>query len=326
MKHVVVTGGAGFIGSHLCDLLLARGYAVTAVDNLLTGRPDNVEEALKNPNFEFLAEDICGPLSEMSLATKHGVHGVLHFACPASPVDFARIPFEILAVDSIGTMRTVELALAHGARYLVASTSEVYGDPLEHPQKETYWGNVNPIGPRACYDEAKRFAEAYVSTAVKAPGVDRHRGYKGKPLNGAIVRIFNTYGPRMRPDDGRVVPELCIQALRGQPLTVHGEGKQTRSFCYVSDLVEGIVKLFESREMGPVNIGNPVERTIREFAETVIRLTASKSLIKSLPARQDDPSRRCPDITRAQKLLGWSPQVELEEGLSRTIEYFKSQL
>jgi dTDP-glucose 4,6-dehydratase len=328
MKHVLVTGGAGFIGSHLCDLLLSRGYAVTAVDNLLTGRKENLSDALKHPSFSYLEHDVCQPLSDkmLPLVGKHGLQGIFHLACPASPVDFAKIPFEILAVDSQGTMRTVELALKHGARYVIASTSEIYGDPLEHPQKESYWGNVNPIGPRSCYDETKRFAEAYVSTASRSAGVSRHPGYSGKPLDGAIVRIFNTYGPRMRPDDGRVVPELCIQALKGEPLTVHGDGKQTRSFCYVSDLVDGILRLFESREPGPVNLGNPSERSIREFAESILRLTGSSSKITSLPARPDDPSRRCPDITRASRLLGWSPRVELDEGLKRTIEYFRTQL
>jgi dTDP-glucose 4,6-dehydratase len=328
MKHVLVTGGAGFVGSHLCDLLLAKGYAVTALDNLVTGRKENIADAMKNPSFSYVERDVCLPLSDRDIPfiAKHGLHGVLHFACPASPVDFDRIPFVILNVDSVGTMHTVELALKHGARYLVASTSEVYGDPLVHPQKESYHGNVNPNGPRACYDEAKRFAEAYVSSATKLAGVSKHPGYSGKPLDGAIVRIFNTYGPRMRPDDGRVVPEFCIQALKGEPLTVHGEGKQTRSFCYVSDLVDGIVRLFESKEHEPVNCGNPSERTIREFAEAVIRLTGSKSRITSLPARPDDPTRRCPDITRAKQLLGWSPKVDLDEGLGRTIEYFKKHL
>lgn len=317
MKHVLVTGGAGFIGSHLCDALLARGYAVTAVDNLLTGRKKNLQDALKNPNFFFLEQDICQPISETSLPflKQHGLYGIFHFACPASPVDFDRIPFEILAVDSIGTMLTVELALKYRSRYLVASTSEVYGDPLVHPQKESYWGNVNPNGPRACYDETKRFAEAYVSTATRLKG-----------LNGSIVRIFNTYGPRMRIDDGRIVPELCRQALEERPLTVHGEGLQTRSFCFVTDLVEGIIRLFESQEHHPVNIGNPSERTVLQFAEAVRELTGCKSSIQHLPAREDDPKRRCPDITRAKTILGWSPQVDLKEGLKFSLEYFKGEL
>jgi len=316
MKHVIITGGAGFIGSHLCENLLKKGYAVTAVDNLVTGRKKNIEKIFSSPDFQFIEHDICVPLDEtrISLLTKHGLFGLLHFACPASPVDFDRIPFEILAVDSIGTKNTVELAAKYKARYLLASTSEIYGDPLVHPQKEDYWGNVNTIGPRACYDETKRFAEAYVSTAQKKVG-----------LNAGIVRIFNTYGPRMRPDDGRVVPELCMQAIRGEPLTVHGEGKQTRSFCFVSDLVNGILRLFESNEQMPVNIGNPQERTILEFAEAVKKIAAAGSSIKYLPGRQDDPRRRCPDITRAKNILDWSPIVSLEEGLRASIEYFKEE-
>jgi dTDP-glucose 4,6-dehydratase len=315
MKHVVVTGGAGFIGSHLCEALLAKGYAVTAVDNYVTGRRENLREALKHPHFELVEHDVCNPLPALPLADRHGIAGVLHFACPASPVDFDRIPFQILSVDSVGTMLTVELAHKRGARYVLASTSEVYGDPLVHPQDEDYHGNVNLNGPRACYDEAKRFAEAYVSTAV------RH-----SKLDAGIVRIFNTYGPRMRPDDGRIVPELCVQALKGKALTVHGDGRQTRSFCYVSDLVDGIVRLFESREPGPVNIGNPVERSVLEFAEVVKKLTRSSSPIEHLPARPDDPRRRCPNIGRARKLLGWEPRVDLEEGLRRTLEHFRSEL
>jgi dTDP-glucose 4,6-dehydratase len=329
-KHLLVTGAAGFIGSHLTDALLKKGYAVTGVDNLLTGRRDNLADALKHPDFSYVERDAClsmvGEAEKFfPLIAKHGLHGVYHFACPASPVDFDRIPFEILAVDSIGTVNTVELALKHDARYLVASTSEIYGDPLEHPQKEGYFGNVNSIGPRACYDEAKRFAEAYVSTAIRGVGRASGGGSR-KPLNGGIVRIFNTYGPRMRPDDGRIVPEFCIQALTGKALTLHGDGKQTRSFCYVSDLVDGIIRLFESGVKEPVNIGNPVERTVREFAEAVIRLSKSASQLTYVPARQDDPKRRCPDIERARRLLGWEPKVGLDEGLAASIEYFRTQL
>ena len=325
MKHILITGGSGFIGSHLCDLLLKKGYAVTAVDNFLTGRKENIAEALKHPAFRFLEWDVCQPIpeSKVELLAEHGLHGLFHFACPASPVDFDKIPFEILEVDSIGTMHTVDLALKHGARYLIASTSEIYGDPLVHPQNESYFGNVNTLGPRACYDEAKRFGEAYVSTAIRGVG----RAKDGKPrkaLNGGIVRIFNTYGPRMRPDDGRIVPELCMQALRGKALTIHGDGKQTRSFCFVSDLVDGIVRLFESSEKNPVNIGNPVERTVLDFAQMVTKLTGSKSTIQHLPGREDDPKRRCPDITRAKTLLGWSPKIDLEEGLRQSIEYFRN--
>ena len=322
MKHVIVTGGAGFIGSYLCESLLKKGYAVTALDNFVTGRKQNLEAALKDPAFQLIECDVSKPLpQDIPFLKKHGLAGVLHFACPASPVDFDRIPFEILAVDSIGTMNTVELALRHGCRYLLASTSEIYGDPLEHPQKETYFGNVNTTGPRACYDEAKRFSEAVVTTANR--GLGNFNGKPYKPLNGGMVRIFNTYGPRMRPDDGRVVPELCMQALEGRDLTLCGDGQQTRSFCYVTDLVDGIVRLFESDIRDPVNIGNPSERTIREFADNILKLTGAKSRIVSLPARQDDPRKRCPDITRAKTLLGWSPQVSLEEGLGKTIEYFK---
>lgn len=328
MKHVLLTGAAGFIGSHLSDALLKKGYAVTGLDNLLTGRRENLAEAMKNPHFHYVERDVCRPLTDDVLGpllAKHGLHGVLHFACPASPVDFDRIPFEILAVDSIGTANTVDLALAHGSRYLVASTSEIYGDPLVHPQTEDYWGNVNTIGPRACYDEAKRFAEAYVSTAIRGVGRDS-RGNPRKPLNGGIVRIFNTYGPRMRPDDGRIVPEFCIQALTGKPLTLHGDGKQTRSFCYISDLVDGIIRLFESDVKVPVNCGNPVERTVAEFAEAVIRLSGSSSKLTHLVAREDDPKRRCPDIGRARAMLAWEPKVSLDEGLRASLEYFREQL
>ncbi len=327
MRHVLLTGAAGFIGSHLSEALLKKGYAVTGLDNFLTGRKENLATALKHPEFQLVERDVCDPLDEnlFPLIKKHGLHGVLHFACPASPVDFDRIPYEILAVDSIGTMNTVNLALKYDARYLVASTSEIYGDPLVHPQKEDYFGNVNTIGPRACYDEAKRFAEAYVSTAIR--GVGKQLGGKSyKPLNGGMVRIFNTYGPRMRPDDGRVVPELCMQALTGRPLTLHGDGSQTRSFCFVTDLVDGIVRLFESSLHEPVNVGNPVERSVRDFAEAVIRLSGSASTISYLPARQDDPRRRCPDITRAKTQLGWSPRVDLDEGLLASLEYFRSEL
>jgi dTDP-glucose 4,6-dehydratase len=316
MKHVLITGGSGFVGSHLCDRFIREGYAVTAVDNFVTGRRQNVAHLLENPAFDLVEFDVSRPLAEwpaLKLVGKHELHGVLHFACPASPIDFEKIPFVILAVDSAGTASTVELALRHGARYLLASTSETYGDPLVHPQTEDYFGNVNPIGPRACYDEAKRFAEAYVSTA------QRH-----KKLNAGIVRIFNTYGPRMRPDDGRVVPELCVQALKGKPLTVHGDGKQTRSFCFVSDLVDGIFKLFESDVHVPVNIGNPVEMPIVDFARATIRLTGAKSELRHLPAREDDPKKRCPDITRARTLLKWEPKIGLEEGLRLSVEYFRT--
>jgi dTDP-glucose 4,6-dehydratase len=325
MKHILVTGGSGFIGSHLCESLLARGYAVTALDNLITGREENLVEAKKSPHFQFVQADVCSVDLKvlLPLIDKYGLHGLFHFACPASPVDFDRIPFEILAVDSIGTMNTVRLAQKYRARYLLASTSECYGDPLVHPQTEEYWGNVNTIGPRACYDETKRFAEAYVSTAVRGvniPGYPKH-----DPLNAGMVRIFNTYGPRMRPDDGRIVPALCMQALRGESLTLHGDGKQTRSFCYVSDLVEGIVRLFESDITQPVNIGNPIEYELLEFAEVLKKLEGKNSALKFLPSRPDDPKRRCPDISRASKLLNWTPLIPLEQGLKLTLEYFRTQ-
>jgi dTDP-glucose 4,6-dehydratase len=316
----MITGGAGFIGSHLCDAFLARGYAVTALDSLVTGRKSNLQEAMTRydgSRFQLVTCDVSEPLPEQAftLVGLYGLHGVLHFACPASPIDFDQIPEVILKVDSLGTFQTVDLALKHRARYLLASTSEVYGDPLEHPQRESYWGNVSTTGPRACYDEVKRFAEAIVSTQVRLKG-----------LNGGIIRIFNTYGPRMRLDDGRVVPELARQALLGKPLTVHGTGLQTRSFCYVSDLVEGILRLFESGIHEPVNCGNPSERTVLEFAQELQKIVGSEQPIHHLPARQDDPRRRCPDITRAKELLGWSPQVDLIEGLRQTVAAFQAEL
>ena len=327
-KHVLITGGAGFVGSHLCDLFLKRGYAVTAVDNYVTGRRENVREALEHPDFDLIEHDVSLALasSRVPFIAKYGLHGVLHFACPASPVDFDRLPFEILAVDSLGTAHTVDLALEFGARYLVASTSEIYGDPEVHPQREDYWGNVNTIGPRACYDEAKRFAEAYVSTAAR--GVGSRSGKPYSALNAAIVRIFNTYGPRMRLDDGRIVPALCAQALQGQALTVHGNGLQTRSFCYVADLVDGIFKLFESDVPAsmPTNIGNPTEYTVLQFAEALKKLSGKDLPITHQPARPDDPRRRCPDITRARTRLGWEPQVPLTDGLKMTLEFFRSEL
>jgi dTDP-glucose 4,6-dehydratase len=326
MKHVLVTGGGGFVGSHLCESLLARGYAVTALDNFVTGRRSNLKQALQHPEFELVEQDVCLPISQKDwkLLSRHGLSGVFHFACPASPVDFDRIPFEILDVDSVGTSLTVGLALEHNARYVLASTSEIYGDPEVHPQPESYWGNVNTLGPRACYDETKRFAEAMVSTAIR--GVGKWKGKTYAPLNAAMVRIFNTYGPRMRIDDGRIVPELCRQAILGEPLTVHGDGTQTRSFCFVSDLVEGIIRLFESDLREPVNIGNPVERQVIDFAREVIRLTGSASSIVKTEARKDDPKKRCPDISKARRLLNWEPQVSFENGLAKTVEYFRTQL
>lgn len=321
MKHILITGGAGFIGSHLCDSLLERGYAVTAVDNLLTGAKRNLESALRNPDFQFIEANVSWPLDTeaMRLLQLHGLDGVLHFACPASPVDFDRIPFFILEVDSLGTMNTVNLALEYKARYVLASTSEIYGDPLVHPQTEDYYGNVNSIGPRACYDEAKRFGEAYVSTAM------RHRS-----LNAAIVRIFNTYGPRMRPDDGRVIPEFCMQALQGGKIPVCGDGRQTRSLCYVTDLVEGIIRLYESSERTAVNLGNPDERSVLEMAELIremgAELNGARAEIVHIPARPDDPRRRCPNIDRARQLLGWQPRIPLRQGLANTLDYFNQRI
>jgi nucleoside-diphosphate-sugar epimerase len=317
MNHVLITGGAGFIGSHLCDAFLGRGYAVTAIDSFLTGRRSNLDRAMQSREFQLIEANVSQgiPEAKMELLEAYGLQGVLHFACPASPVDFDRIPFEILEVDSLGTLRTVDLALRYQARYVLASTSEIYGDPLVHPQKESYFGNVNTVGPRSCYDEAKRFGEAYVSTAIQ------HRG-----LDAAIARIFNTYGPRMRPDDGRVIPEFCMRALRAEPIPVCGDGKQTRSLCYIDDLVDGIIRLFESGITHPVNMGNPDERSVIEMAEIIRDRIGSDSPIQYGPARQDDPRKRCPDITRARNLLGWEPRVSLSEGLDRTIEYFRSLL
>ena len=320
-RHIMITGGAGFIGSHLCDLFLADGYYVTAVDNFVTGSLANLEEAQKNDRFSLVEWDLAKleEAPEVPFLEEHGLHGILHFACPASPVDFAKIPFQILKVDSLGTIRMVNLASRHSSRFVVASTSEVYGDPLEHPQKETYWGNVNPTGPRACYDEAKRFSEAYVSCAVRGAETIA-------PLNGGIVRIFNTYGPRMRPDDGRVVPEFCMQALKGLPIEVHGDGSQTRSYCFVSDLVRGIRKYYDSDCHDPINLGNPQELSVKLFGEKVVELTQSSSALSFTEAREDDPKRRRPDITRANELLDWNPEVSLDAGLAETIEYFRSHL
>lgn len=326
VKHVLITGGSGFVGSHLCDRFLKEGFAVTAVDNFVTGSKQNTAHILGNANFELIDHDVSEPwpLEKFKLLKKHGLWGVLHFACPASPVDFERIPFEILKVDSHGTFHSVDLALKHGARYVLASTSEIYGDPLVHPQTEDYWGNVNSIGPRSCYDETKRYAEALVSSAARGAGQWNGKSYR--PLNGGIVRIFNTYGPRMRPNDGRVVPELCMQALRGESMTIHGAGLQTRSFCFITDLVDGIYRYSVSNAHEPVNIGNPIEHSILDFAKIIRKITDSSSDIQHLADRPDDPRRRCPDISRAQKKLDWQPKVPLEAGLRETIEYFKKLL
>ena len=310
-KRAVVTGGAGFLGSHLCDHLLAKGYDVFCLDNLLTGNTDNIAHLAGNPRFKFVRHDVTE-----YMFVEGPVHAVLHFASPASPVDYLEMPIQTLKVGSLGTHKALGLAKAKKARFLLASTSEVYGDPLVNPQPESYWGNVNPIGPRGVYDEAKRFAEAMTLA---------YRRYHG--LDTRIVRIFNTYGPRMRPQDGRVVSNFIVQALQKKPLTIYGEGNQTRSFCYVSDLINGIVRLLEvenSKEVEmPVNIGNPEERTVRYLAELVLKLTGSSSTIVKEPLPTDDPRVRCPDITRAKKLLGWQPEYLVDRGLGPTIDYFK---
>ncbi len=308
--RILVTGSAGFLGSHLCDRLLADGHRVIGMDNYITGTPANLAHLLHHPTFQFVRNDVTtfieieGPLD-----------GVMHFASPASPVDYLELPIQTLKVGSLGTHKALGLARAKGARFLLASTSEVYGDPLVHPQPENYWGNVNPVGPRGVYDEAKRFAEAMTMAYHRYHGVDTR-----------IVRIFNTFGPRMRPHDGRVVSNFIRQALRGEPLTVYGDGSQTRSFCYVEDLVEGIVRLFERGTPEPTNIGNPGEFTVRQLADHVLALTGSRSEIVHRPLPEDDPRVRQPDISRAKELLGWEPCVPLDEGLSRTIAYFREVL
>jgi dTDP-glucose 4,6-dehydratase len=308
--RTLITGGAGFIGSHLCERFLAEGHNVLCVDNFITGRPDNIRHLLDNPKFRVIVHDISEPLFIDGL-----VDNVLHFASPASPVDYQDSPIQTLKVGSLGTHVTLGIAKAHRARYLIASTSEVYGDPDVHPQTEDYWGRVNPVGERSMYDEAKRFAEAMT--------MGYHREHR---INTHIVRIFNTYGERMRLDDGRVLPNFAGQALRGEPLTIYGDGKQTRSFCYVSDLVDGIYRLLNTDYQLPVNIGNPSEITIREFADEILKLTGSKSTLVNKPLPADDPKQRKPDISLARKLLGWEPKVGREEGLRRTIDYFQRQV
>lgn len=315
--HVVVTGGAGFIGSHLCESLLAEGHKVTAIDNFLTGSRSNIEHLLGHERFRLVEHDIVRPWDDEALGLGK-VDLVFHLASPASPADFSKIPLEIAIINSVGTYNVLELAKRHGARYLLASTSEAYGDPEEHPQREEYRGNVSTTGPRACYDEGKRFAEAITSVYVREYGLD-----------GRIVRIFNTYGPRMNPQDGRSVPNFISQALRGEPLTVYGKGEQTRSYCYVSDMVAGLMSvMFSEREIRGrvINVGNPDERTILHFAQIIRDLCGSQSSIEYRPALQDDPTRRCPDISRIREEIGWEPRVPLEEGLPKTIAWFRSAL
>jgi dTDP-glucose 4,6-dehydratase len=310
MKTAVVTGGAGFLGSHLTDRLLAEGYRVVGVDNFITGNPANLEHLRDNKNYSFQKNDVSNHFE-----VEGPVDFIFHFASPASPIDYLELPIQTLKVGSLGTHNALGLAKAKGAGFLLASTSECYGDPLVHPQTEEYWGNVNPIGPRGVYDEAKRFAEAMTMAY--------HRFHK---IDTKIVRIFNTYGPRMRLKDGRVVPAFIGEALKGEPITVFGDGKQTRSFCYVSDLIDGIFKLSQGDFHEPVNIGNPTELTIKEFAERIVRLVGSKSTLTYLPLPTDDPKQRRPDITRARQRLGWEPKVDLETGLKQTIEFFKTRI
>ena len=305
----LVTGGAGFLGSHLCDALLGEGHAVIAADNLLTGRRSNLAHLRNEPRFEFLQQDICQPFDCGRFDF------VFNFASPASPVDYATHGIATLQVGSIGTFNALEIAKKSGAVFLQASTSECYGDPLEHPQRETYWGNVNPIGPRSVYDEAKRFSEAAT--------IAYRRYHK---VNTRIVRIFNTYGSRMQINDGRVIPNFMRQALRGQDLTVYGDGNQTRSFCYVSDEVEGILRLSRSNEVLPVNIGNPTEFTILEFAQRVLEVTGSSSKIGYEPIPKDDPKQRKPDITKARTLLDWEPKIDLQAGLRLSLDYFRQEV
>ena len=310
VNRVLITGGAGFLGSHLCERFLAEGWDVICMDNLLTGDLSNVEHLFREPRFHFEHRDVTEYLH-----VGGRLDAILHFASPASPIDYLELPIQTLKVGSLGTHKALGLARAKNARFLLASTSECYGDPQVHPQSESYWGNVNPVGPRGVYDEAKRFAEAMTM------GYHRFHGIQTR-----IVRIFNTYGPRMRLNDGRALPAFMSQALEGRPITVFGDGSQTRSFCYVDDLVEGLWRLLRSEEVEPVNIGNPAEMTILEFARTVVELCGSRSEItfKALPV--DDPKVRQPDITKAKERLGWEPKVNLEDGLRRTLEYFRTRL
>ena len=305
--RVVVTGGAGFLGSHLCDAIMARGDSAVCVDNLATGRPDNVAHLMGEPGFTFVEADVSS-----ALEVAGPVDAVAHLASPASPPDYLRLPLETLAAGSHGTENALRLAHRHGARFVLASTSEVYGDPTVHPQTEDYWGNVNPVGPRSVYDEAKRFAEALTRAYRETHGV-----------NAGIMRIFNTYGPRMSARDGRIVTNFITQALNGDPLTIYGDGSQTRSFCYVDDLIRGIVAMIDCAESGPLNLGNPEEFTVANFALLVLRVTGSDSPVEHLPLPVDDPTRRCPDIARASQVLGWQPQIRVEDGVRRTVEWFR---
>jgi dTDP-glucose 4,6-dehydratase len=307
---IVVTGGAGFLGSHLCHVLIDRGDCVVCVDDLSTGRLDNIEHLLSRPSFTFIEADV-----SVSLDVEEAVDAVAHLASPASPPDYHRRPLETLAVGSRGTENALKLAARDKARFVLASTSEVYGDPAVHPQREDYWGNVNPIGPRSVYDEAKRFAEALTSAYRRSLGV-----------NTGVMRIFNTYGPRMRPQDGRVVTSFITQALTGNPITIYGDGSQTRSFCYVDDLIRGIVSMIDATEPGPVNLGNPQEHTVAELASMVLEIADSSSTIEYHPLPTDDPTRRRPDIGKAQEVLGWSPLVDTAQGLRRTVAWFQSRL
>ena len=306
----VITGGAGFLGSHLADYLLKKGHRVIVLDNLVTGRIENIAHLAGNEMFKFIKQDVT-----QYLYVSEKVDYVWHFASPASPIDFAEIPIQTLKVGSLGTHNALGLALKNKARFLLTSTSEVYGDPLQHPQREDYWGNVNTVGPRGCYDEAKRFAEAITMAYHRAHGLETR-----------IVRIFNTYGPRMRMKDGRVVPAFVSQALRGEPITIYGQGTQTRSFCYCSDLIEGIYRLMMSEEIYPVNIGNPTELTILDFAREIIALTGAKSQLIHMELPIDDPKQRRPDISRAKHLLNWEPQISLREGLEKTIQWFAEEI
>jgi dTDP-glucose 4,6-dehydratase len=309
-KRAVITGGAGFLGSHLCERFLAEGWSVLCVDNLLTGNKDNITHLLEVDGFEFMEHDVT-----KYIEVDGDVEAILHFASPASPIDYLELPIQTLKVGSLGTHNALGLAKAKDARFLLASTSECYGDPLVHPQTEDYWGNVNPVGPRGVYDEAKRFSEAMTM------GYHRYHG-----LVTRIVRIFNTYGPRMRLNDGRALPAFMSQGLRGEPLTVFGDGSQTRSFCFVDDLVEGLWRLLHSDYAFPVNIGNPREMSIREFAERVVELTGSRSELTYHDLPEDDPKVRQPDITKARALLDWEPKVSLEEGLARTLDWFRPRV